>query len=725
MPALFREAHVILPNEVEDIFHEKIAQTYDSRGNVVGITDTYNSGVSDSYSGEYTTTYEYDDVNRLIKEINGACGFTREYAYTNEGNLASVTENGEKEEYEYSAGRLTHVKKNGINIENYTYDNFGNPTHFKSGTQNMWWERGTFLKQYGNITYTYDARGRLHGKSVNLEGGEEDRTHRLYYDGDKLIAMEIGNKILRFFYDPEGVAGFKIGIGERYTYTKDCQGNVIGLVDEEQQTVRYVYDAWGNSIALDKDGEEITAWDDPAMLNPIRWKSQYYDTDSKLYWIGQRWYDPERGRYISAASPEMLLQNASVIFALNLYAFVTSNPVAVLLACGSIYPSLDFYYNGEYKTWWEQYGNWILFGIGVVAVIATCIICAPCGVAFVGATLAKIALGTAVNTVIGLAIGGTIAGIQAALTGHGFWDAFGDYVTENFVDELVMNFAFTSVAAAVGNLLGPKHCFAAGTLVATRAGLKPIEDIEVGDEVLAYDEVTGEQAYKPVVQLFRNETKEWYHVRVNDEEIICTGGHPFYVLNAEASRKSVLYEGTKTDKKGKWITAKELKVSDQVLLSDGSCAIIEEIQVERLSAPETTYNFEVANYHTYYVSDSKVLVHNRCKSPYDYLDEALEKNGYTRKDIPDLVKNSPNGQWKYTWKDGGTIYEVRIHAGNPQFTNSKYIFRVARQTYGRGWQYLGLDNRWYKASALKQFHKGGIPNPNFDEFGSIMTHLSI
>ena len=116
-----------------------------------------------------------------------------------------------------------------------------------------------------------------------------------------------------------------------------------------------------------------------------------------------------------------------------------------------------------------------------------------------------------------------------------------------------------------------------------------------------------------MVQLFRNETKEWYHVRVNDEEIICTGGHPFYILNAEASRKSVLYEGTKTDKKGKWITAKELKVSDQVLLSDGSCAIIEEIQVEKLSAPETTYNFEVADYHTYYVSDSKVLVHNICE----------------------------------------------------------------------------------------------------------------
>ena len=46
-----------------------------------------------------------------------------------------------------------------------------------------------------------------------------------------------------------------------------------------------------------------------------------------------------------------------------------------------------------------------------------------------------------------------------------------------------------------------------------------------------YDEETGEKAYKPVVRLSRNTTKEWYHIRVNGEEIVCMGGHPFYVLN--------------------------------------------------------------------------------------------------------------------------------------------------------------------------------------------------
>ena len=58
--------------------------------------------------------------------------------------------------------------------------------------------------------------------------------------------------------------------------------------------------------------------------------------------------------------------------------------------------------------------------------------------------------------------------------------------------------------------------------------------------------------------------------------------------------------------------AKDLKVGQSVLLADGTCAVIEEIRVQKLRAPETTYNFEVEDYHTYYVSNDKVLVHNRC-----------------------------------------------------------------------------------------------------------------
>ena len=142
----------------------------------------------------------------------------------------------------------------------------------------------------------------------------------------------------------------------------------------------------------------------------------------------------------------------------------------------------------------------------------------------------------------------------------------------------------------------------------------------------AHDEQTGEQAYKPVLQLFQNTTKEWYHVHVNGEEIICTGGHPFYVVNAEANRLKVNYGGRPENANGVWICANQLQIGDKVLLSNGNSAIIESVEVEKLSEPETTYNFEVADFHTYYVSDSKVLVHNMCAH-----DNILANVKYTEK----------------------------------------------------------------------------------------------
>ena len=95
--------------------------------------------------------------------------------------------------------------------------------------------------------------------------------------------------------------------------------------------------------------------------------------------------------------------------------------------------------------------------------------------------------------------------------------------------------------------------------------------------------------------MFRNKTDKWYHVHVNEQDIVCTAGHPFYVADLET-----------------FVPAKDLKVGQSVLLADGTCAVIEEIRVQKLRAPETTYNFEVEDYHTYYVSDDKVLVHNKC-----------------------------------------------------------------------------------------------------------------
>ena len=143
-------------------------------------------------------------------------------------------------------------------------------------------------------------------------------------------------------------------------------------------------------------------------------------------------------------------------------------------------------------------------------------------------------------------------------------------------------------------------CFIAGTLVACldeegNEITKPIEDIRVGDKVLAYDEKTGKNTYKPVLHLFRNKSEEWTGIIVNGEEIISTPGHKYFLPESK-----------------KWVSAEKLEVGINVLLSNGEYGIIEAVRSVHYDIPQTTYNFEVADVHTYYVGTG-VCVHNMCQ----------------------------------------------------------------------------------------------------------------
>ena len=145
----------------------------------------------------------------------------------------------------------------------------------------------------------------------------------------------------------------------------------------------------------------------------------------------------------------------------------------------------------------------------------------------------------------------------------------------------------------IGQKLGWIQCFIAGTLVATETGYVTIENIRVGDLVWAHDPETGETALKPVVQTFRNETTEWIHVTVKGETLTCTPEHPFY-----------------SPVKG-WTSAIDLRAGDILVMLNGEYVVIEQVQHELLESPAAIYNFEVADFHTYYVGEEPVLVHNR------------------------------------------------------------------------------------------------------------------
>ena len=175
----------------------------------------------------------------------------------------------------------------------------------------------------------------------------------------------------------------------------------------------------------------------------------------------------------------------------------------------------------------------------------------------------------------------------------------------------------TKMVAEVGTVIcgsynaahGGNICFAAGTLVRTGDGEKPIEEIQPGDMVWAWDEDTGQVALKPVVETYVNETTELVHVFVAGEEIRATPSHPFY-----------------SPVKG-WTDAVHLRAGDILVLVNGEYVIVEKVQHEILESPVAVYNFQVADFHTYYVSDTGVLVHNDCrpKSPKKVSDQYISQ----------------------------------------------------------------------------------------------------
>lgn len=174
--------------------------------------------------------------------------------------------------------------------------------------------------------------------------------------------------------------------------------------------------------------------------------------------------------------------------------------------------------------------------------------------------------------------------------------------------------------------IGLCNCFIAGTLVATETGYVTIENIKAGDLVWATDPETGETALKPVVQTFRNETTEWIHVTVNGETLTCTPEHPFYV-----------------PKKG-WTSAIDLRAGDILVMLNGEDVVVEQVQHELLESPETTYNFEVEGFHTYYVGDTEVLVHNMCAKKRDIrqVEQAareLKMNDHQRHAFGDYIES--------------------------------------------------------------------------------------
>ena len=140
---------------------------------------------------------------------------------------------------------------------------------------------------------------------------------------------------LRYLYDTNNeVIGFSMN-DNTYLYVKDMFKNVIAITNQAGvEMCQYYYDAYGNFIIT----ASITGGEILGELNPIRYRSYYYDKETGLYYLKTRYYDPETCRFISMDDVSYL--DPQTLNGLNLYTYCGNDPINKVDPNGQFWISL-------------------------------------------------------------------------------------------------------------------------------------------------------------------------------------------------------------------------------------------------------------------------------------------------------------------------------------------------------------------------------------------------
>ena len=661
--------------------------TYDGAGRLTGESETGGQAISYTYdrnsnrsgmtvSGKesYETAYAYDANNRLLTETKALTDAETVTHYVYDANGNQTAKYSETFVEESAAPGLTDTP-------NYTLTPGGDLYEY-DGLNRM----VTTFTAMGTMQYTYMANGLRYSKA------NDSGTTIHVWDGQQIAADVSDTGVTRYV---RGVNLLKAddGNAERF-YLYNAHGDVVQLTDGSGTvTKNYDYDAFG----VERNRDENDS-------NPFRYCAEYFDNETGTVYLRARYYNPTIGRftqqdthwhpgnmiYGDSPSGSFMPDILAIRQSSNLYLYCTNNPTAFTDPTGYLLVS-------QYGAFAWQFGG-VLVENALVSAWSVYSGGAQQGAAIAEALLPMITGQVSVQDVI-------------ASMGQNVWDGLSGnirWMIKNYsqfspdaelsdaqVKELArrtvgtiqegVNAAYmikgavasakAAYAAKVSSNAGGV-CFVEGTMIATEGGLVPIEKVQVGDSVYSENPDTVEKGVKFVSQTFVRQTNELTHIKTGDEIISTTPEHPFYV-----------------PQRG-WTASSELRVGDKLLLRAGDAIIIEWVEHEILEMPVTVYNFEVEDWHTYYVSDSAVLVHNACGMNNHRVLKDTTIKGY--KVSMDLERGGSGlnnihlkvGNVRYFYNDNGKFISAagkeipNALRNNPVITRS---LQKALETMEKGW----------------------------------------
>lgn len=579
----------------------------------------------------------------LLREyVYDGLSVVKEYEYVN-GAIAANTTN-----YYYANGQKVSLEQLPATGQSrqywYTYDALGSATALLDAS-------GTPAAEYH-----HDAFGRLLQGSSLLNrylftGQEYDAETGLYHFFARYYDPETGVWLTQ---DSQRGDARAPATWRRYMYVLN---NPVNLTDSLGNWPSWgsVTSAWNNvtstvSNAWDATKDTVSQaadWVDNNVVQPVAEK-----VESAKEWVDDHVVQPVVNAYNNAKewTDEHVVQPVKEK-AQQVVNYVNENVVKP--AVEHVKDQLQTAREAMTKAadWIQEHKMAVAAGVGFAAGLA---------VGFVAAGVFCAATAGIGCAIVAGAIAGMFAGGIAAGGTQMFANAFDSNAGTGLFDNVLQAMAIGGLTGAIGGGIGgalqfvvsggtsaggiaesegsssasssscPFNSFAAETLVSTSKGLIDIEDIQLGDQLLTYDNKDDKNEYKRVTFITSHPVDHLLKIDIDSDVLYVTEGHPIWV-----------------EDRG-WVDAESINVGDSLRRADESATSI--IAKQEIKGLYQVFNLTVENNHTFFVTRHQYLVHNCSQS--DNIKRLVEK-----------------AQEKYP-KLAGKIQKHHIHpkylGGNPE-----------------------------------------------------------
>ena len=336
--------------------------------------------------------------------------------------------------------------------------------------------------EYDVYWFSYNDEGLRVRKSVN---GYADITY--LYNGSQLIGEKVNNDVLLLYiYDEAGsVIGLKYreaiysgDLYDCYYFEKNLQGDIVAIYNEAGTKIGgYKYDAWGKPAVVLESTATTIERQIVQTYNPFRYRGYYYDTETDLYYLQSRYYNPEWGRFLNADDPGYLGANGDLI-SYNLFTYCGNNPITRVDSAGDFWNTIIGAVTGA-----------------IVGGITAAITGSDIGAGIVSGAISGAITGAAVDIVI--ATGGTgLVAFAAVTAAGGFGGAVSSYVNQRMngtkhenID--VGTIVVDTIWGAVGGVLSYGAADIGSTACKTLSDIFSQSGKEIGKQMMSDMSVTA------------------------------------------------------------------------------------------------------------------------------------------------------------------------------------------------------------------------------------------